>query len=97
MNFNIYNINFKQIVSFIFFRDYGPYCPVSLKKDNWLIYGKEANTVNVNQRKHKFFSDDEMNYFKEHVSDFVTQNYKKIQIPPPRIMLIGVRGSGLNT
>ena len=42
--------------------EYGPYCPVTLKDDGWLVPGKEKeNEVTVRGLRHKFFNEECMN------------------------------------
>jgi len=51
--------------------EYGSYCPATLKTDNWLLPGKSDHEVYVRGRKHKFFSEKELLYFREHLPEFV--------------------------
>ncbi|CAD8103243.1 unnamed protein product [Paramecium sonneborni] len=74
--------------------DYANYCPVTLQKTNWLVPGKEEFIALVRGRVYRFYGEKEQQIFKDNVQLFVPS---KITIPQPRIMFIGVRGSGLHT
>ena len=50
--------------------EYGPYCPVTLKDEGWLVPGKEFE-ASVRGLRHKFFGEDQMNKFKSHVFNYV--------------------------
>lgn len=81
----------------IMWGEYGPYCPVTMKDEGWLAPGKKEFEVMVEGRKHLFYSEKDMARFKERVNEYCSNNQKMIGVPPPRIMLVGVRGSGVHT
>lgn len=74
--------------------EYGPFCPVTLKDDGWLIPGKEFEAI-VRGTRHKFFSEDLQAKFKARTYDYIKG--PRIKVPPPRVMIVGVRGSGVKT
>ena len=49
--------------------------------------------IQVRGRVYRFYSEKEQSYFKEHVDQF----RQGVVVPPPRIMVISVRGGGLTT
>lgn len=75
--------------------EYGPYCPATLIQDGWLVPGKNEFEAYFQGKRHKFYGEKEQAYFKENISEFYHSN--AIQIPAPRVMLLGVRGSGVKT
>ena len=79
----------------IFFGNYGPYCPVCLKDENWLLPGKEDIESMAQNKRYRFYSEREQKKFKLNVKEYIT--HQSVQMPPPRVMFIGVRGSGLHT
>lgn len=75
------------------FGDCANYCPVTLQTTNWLVPGKEELFAMVRGRVYRFYGEKEQQQFKENVHPYISN----IPIPPPRIMIIGVRGCGLRT
>lgn len=79
------------------YSDFGPYCPVTLLDEKWLVPGKEDQEIQVKGKRYRFYSEKEMKVFKNYVENYVGNTNKAILPPPPRIMFFGVRGSGLKT
>jgi hypothetical protein len=73
--------------------DYADFCPVCLQ-NGWLQLGKEEFEVQVRQRRYRFYSQQDMALFKDNLEFYLNQ---EIRTPPPRIMVIGIHGSGVNT
>jgi len=80
------------------FADCGPYCALTLADEGWLIPGKEENELQVRGRRYRFYSEKEMNIFKNNVDKYVALcNKKNLKLPGPRILMMGIKGSGLHT
>jgi len=68
---------------------------VTFIEDNWLVPGNEEIESFVYGRRYRFYSEAQQKKFKRKVGFYTSKQYLKI--PPPRIMLIGMRGSGVTT
>jgi adenylate/nucleoside-diphosphate kinase len=74
--------------------DFGPFCAVTYRKTGWLVPGKDDFVALVHGRVYKFFSEKELKEFRENVEVF--EGARPVA-GPPRVMMVGVRGSGLRT
>jgi adenylate/nucleoside-diphosphate kinase len=54
--------------------EYGPYCPVTLRQEGWLLSGKNEFEVYVQGRRHRFFSEKEAQIFRERVAEYYIPN-----------------------
>lgn len=78
--------------------DYGPYCPVTLAEEGWLLSGKKDLELQVRGRKYWFYGEAEQTKFKEDLEFYVEKNPKSgLQVPGPRILMMGAKGSGMKT
>eukprot|EP00825_Cyclidium_porcatum_P011085 TRINITY_DN1566_c0_g1_i6.p1 TRINITY_DN1566_c0_g1~~TRINITY_DN1566_c0_g1_i6.p1 ORF type:complete len:1401 (+),score=376.97 TRINITY_DN1566_c0_g1_i6:144-4346(+) len=77
--------------------EYGSFCPISMRDEGWLLPGKKEFEAMVEGRKHLFYGEKEQVKFKDHVNDYCNNSDKILSVPPPRIMVLGVRGSGVHT
>ncbi|EGR31735.1 hypothetical protein IMG5_103090 [Ichthyophthirius multifiliis] len=76
--------------------EYGSYCPIIFKDEQWLVPGRGDNEVIVRGKRHKFYSEEQKKKFQENTWKYVDGSHH-LELPPPRILLMGVRGSGLHT
>lgn len=86
--------------------EYGIFCPVTYKEENWLFYCGEEFETQLNQRKYRFASEKEMETFKKEPSLYINvkENFQDLEnrlapvkIPPPHIFFSGAQGSGIST
>jgi adenylate kinase family enzyme/YHS domain-containing protein len=75
--------------------EYGPYDPVIFKEHNWLMPGSDEYTVESLGKKYSFVSETEMEKFKKNPKDYI--NIAPNIVPPPQVMVLGPRGSGVKT
>ena len=74
--------------------DSGHYDPVILTHQAWLMPGSPDFEAYVMGRRYTFVSEKELEQFKSFPADYVRG---KLALPPPHVMLLGVRGAGLHT
>jgi len=74
--------------------DGGHYDPVILTHEAWLMPGSPDFEAYVMGRRYNFVSEKELEQFKSFPADYVRG---KLALPPPHVMLLGVRGAGLHT
>jgi adenylate/nucleoside-diphosphate kinase len=74
--------------------DGGHYDPVILLHEAWLMPGSADFEAYVMGRRYNFVSEKELEQFKSFPADYVRG---KLALPPPHVMLLGVRGAGLHT
>jgi len=84
------------------YSDYGPFCPITLLDEKWILKQKgetsEGLETQVKGRRYIFYSEKELKIFKANVEKYASSfNRKSLDIPPPRILFLGVRGAGLHT
>ena len=78
--------------------DCGPFCPVALADEGWLLPGKEDQELQVRGKRYRFYSEESLNKFKLCVEDYVRSvNKKNIKVPGPKILFMGIKGSGVHT
>jgi YHS domain-containing protein len=81
--------------------DFGDYCPVTYVKHGWLIKGSAEFQKTVLGKTYLFAGEAEMNEFDFDPQRFlVVQNFQQslpIQPPPPKVMLMGLKGAGIST
>lgn len=87
--------------------EFGIFCPVTYKEENWLYYCLEEFETQINHRKYRFASEKEMELFKKNplnyinISETFDSNLEKrlapVKIPPPHIYIGGYQGSGIST
>ena len=91
---------------------YGKYCPVTFTNENWLIQGNNDEELTVNHKRYLFASKIEKEEFQNNVSKYLVDhnntdkeklinskllNSEIIDVPSPKIMIIGPKGSGVNS
>jgi len=59
------------------------------------VQGKEEFELYVKHQRFRFYGQNELNFFKKNLELFFSNEV--IEVPPPRIMVIGIRGSGMHT
>ena len=80
------------------YSEYGPYCPICLVNEGWLQLGKEEFELQVRGLRYRFYSEKDMEDFKLNVEYYVEKEVKKgLKVPNPRILMMGIKGSGLKT
>ena len=78
--------------------DCGSFCPVTLADEGWLLPGKEDQEVQVREKRYRFFTEDQLNKFKLNVESFVNKvNRNAVKLPGPRVLFMGIKGSGVHT
>eukprot|EP00828_Plagiopyla_frontata_P023696 TRINITY_DN3029_c0_g1_i10.p1 TRINITY_DN3029_c0_g1~~TRINITY_DN3029_c0_g1_i10.p1 ORF type:complete len:1472 (-),score=263.93 TRINITY_DN3029_c0_g1_i10:1139-5554(-) len=73
---------------------YGPFCPVTMKDSGWTFYGKEEFEIQIEGKRYRCFGQAELTKLKSNPSKYAKQ---PATVPPPRVMLTGVRGAGVHT
>ena len=74
--------------------EYGPFCPVNMKDYGWTFYGKEEFEIYVEGKRYRCFGSIEATKFKANPARYIKE---KAIVPAPRVMIMGVRGSGVHT
>ena len=77
------------------FGEYGSHDPIVYMKDHWLMPGSEDFELTAYERVYRFAGELEMEEFRNRPQDYIIEH--PIKIPPPHVMLIGVRGAGVKT
>ncbi len=86
--------------------EFGIFCPVTFKEENWLFYCGEEFECQLNQRKYRFASEKEIEIFKKDPSAYINikENFQDLEnriapvkVPPPHIFFSGAQGSGITT
>lgn len=86
--------------------EYGIFCPVTYKNENWLYYCLDEFETQFNHRKYRFASEKEMELFKKTPlrylnipDDFsdLNRRLEPVKVPPPHIYISGIQGSGVST
>jgi len=88
--------------------EFGIFCPVTYKEENWLYYCMEEFETQINHRKYRFASEKEMEIFKKNPLKYINipesfetstlhKRLEPVKIPPPHIYLSGYQGSGIST
>jgi len=81
--------------------DFGDFCPVTYSNENWLIRGSAEFEATVYGKTYWFSGEKELEEFKFNPSKFLTGfgGAKSLPLapPPPKIMIIGSKGSGITT
>ena len=81
--------------------DFGDYCPVTYTKDNWLVKGSQEFETTVYGKTYWFAGEKEQEEFKFNPARFLTgfggAQSLPLAPPPPKIMILGSKGSGVTT
>ena len=83
--------------------DFGDYCPVTYVKDNWIVRGNPEQEVTIFGKTYWLAGEKEAEVFKFNPVDFLnaTRNTLRgppiLDLPPPRIMVLGHRGAGVSS
>lgn len=81
--------------------DFGDYCPVTYIKDNWLVKGSQEFEATVYGKTYWFAGEKEQEEFKFNPARFLTgfggAQALPLTPPPPKIMILGCKGSGVTT
>lgn len=78
--------------------EYGSYCPVTLVEEGWLVAGKKDFELQVRGRRYWFYGQEEQKRFTQNLELYVEKTPKTgLRVPPPRVLMMGVKGSGLKT
>ena len=78
------------------FGEFGPYDPVVLTEQKWLMKGSEELEVQASGKKYSFVSEVEMEKFKQSSKQKYI-NVAPVAVPQPHIAITGPRGSGVKT
>lgn len=79
------------------FGETGHYCPVMLQQQFILMPGNPEIQAKYRERYYRFSSEEARTAFIETPDVYLPTNTKRIQVPPPRILVLGPRGSGKST
>jgi adenylate/nucleoside-diphosphate kinase len=80
--------------------EYGDFCPVTFKDENWLFYGYKEFEVMVNSRKYIFAGEKERDKFSINPKEYLIPNMKPIDVIqncPPHIFVSGYQGGGVTS
>lgn len=78
--------------------EYGSYCPVTLLEEGWLATGKKELELQVRGRRYWFYGEAEQTKFRENLDLYVEKAPKAgLKVPGPRLLMMGVKGSGMKT
>ena len=78
--------------------DFGDFCPVTFVKDGWLVKGSPEHEVTVYGKTHLLAGDAELALLKaDPVKYLAGVASLPLTPPPPKIMILGVKGSGVTT
>ncbi|KAL4506760.1 hypothetical protein ABPG72_001181 [Tetrahymena utriculariae] len=76
--------------------EYGPFCPIAFNEEKWLLPGKKDFESFVRGKSHIFYSEEDKKKFTDHTWKYV-DGKTHYDVPPPRIMIMGPKGSGVHT
>jgi len=77
--------------------DFGHYCPVTYVKNNWLHKGSREFESTINGKTYWFAGEAEQAEFKFNPTRFLSDIKLPLAPPPPKICIIGMKGSGVTT
>jgi adenylate/nucleoside-diphosphate kinase len=78
--------------------NFGDFCPVTFVKDGWLVKGSPEHEVTIYGKTHLLAGDAELALFKADPAKYLAGDASlPLAPPPPKIMIIGVKGSGVTT
>jgi YHS domain-containing protein len=73
------------------------YCPVVLSEKGILQPGNPELQLKYRERFYRFSNEEARAAFMENPEKFLPTSQKRVEVPPPRILVMGVRGSGKST
>ena len=81
--------------------DFGDYCPVTFVRDNWMLRGNPEQEVTIHGKTYWLAGEKEAEEFKFNpVKYLITKDGTAtlpLQPPPPKVMILGMKGSGVTT
>lgn len=77
--------------------DFGHYCPVTYVRDGWLCKGNREFESTIGGKTFWFAGEAEQALFKFNPTKFLENLTLPLAPPPPKIMLVGMKGSGVST
>ncbi|KAL8424730.1 hypothetical protein Efla_001319 [Eimeria flavescens] len=85
----------------VLYGDVGPYCPVALRDERWLLPGKPRLSVQVRQRVYCLFDEEKKYKFEANTRRYLpsfdkcsdSNETSTLRVPPPRIAFLGCLGS----
>ncbi len=77
--------------------DFGDFCPVTYVKQNFLVKGSTEFESSLNGKTYRFFSEEDKKEFEFNPTRFIQNIKLPLTPPPPKIMIIGLKGSGVST
>jgi YHS domain-containing protein len=77
--------------------DFGDYCPVTFCKSGFLVKGKADFEGFIFGKSFRFAGEKELEEFKFNPDSFLSKVTIPLPPPEPKIMIVGVRGSGVTT
>lgn len=78
--------------------DFGDYCPVTYVKEGYLLKGSAEQEVQVFGKTYRLAGENEMNEFKANPAKYLAAaSALPISPTPPKIMIMGMKGSGVTT
>jgi adenylate/nucleoside-diphosphate kinase len=78
--------------------DFGDYCPVTYVKEGFLLKGSAEQEVQVFGKTYRLAGENEANEFKANPSKYLAAaSVLPIPPPAPKIMIMGMKGSGVTT
>lgn len=77
--------------------DFGDYCPVTYSDSGFLVKGKPDFEAFVFGKSYRFAGEKELEKFKFNPSNYLTKVTIPLAAPAPKIMIVGLKGSGVTT
>jgi len=78
--------------------DFGDYCPVTFVKEGWLVKGNPEFEVTIHGKTFILAGEGEQTEFKENPGKFLSAcTDLPLTPPPPKIMILGIKGAGITT
>ncbi|RNA14893.1 Adenylate kinase 9 [Brachionus plicatilis] len=81
----------------ISFGETSHYCPVALYSKYTLVPGNPEIQCKYRERFYRFSSEDAKKEFMDNPLKYLPNSRRKLKMPPPRILVLGPRGSGKST
>lgn len=77
--------------------DFGHYCPVTYVKHKWLCKGNREFESTIHGKTYWFAGEPEQTEFKFNPTAYLQDLQLPLAPPPPKIMLVGMKGAGVTT
>lgn len=77
--------------------DFGDYCPVTYMDSGFIVTGKADFEAFVFGKSYRFAGEKELEKFKFNPSSYLSKVKIPLPAPEPKIMIVGLKGSGVTT